>query len=231
MEVSALFIHPQLSERQQFKQMAIQLGLFESLTLETRLGDGLERLRGSKPYQLIYVSNNYDKHLSGEWIKTARISPQGKASAYVAVVKGDSTGRSNDPSGSPIEGADLVLTEPYNKELFQQTVTCGKRVFQERKRIIDLQSMKQLTKNLPSLVDMRVDALLARKEAPTALQMLKDNQKKVSSLAPEMQAAFFEYLIDAFIAAPLPHVEDTKNPFGVPRQAVRIQKVVVRSRY
>lgn len=196
MHTATLFVHPILQERQNFRKLAAEL--FETITLETRLGDALERLKGSKPYQLVYLSTQFDRHLSEKWLESAKISPQGRQAAYVAVVNRSSSKYPLRSFRPPVDGFDLLLEEPYSLENLKESVQQSKRVIEARKREAEISALKSLIKKLPNLIDLRTESYLLGKEAPNVDKMLKQAKATIASLSPDMKAVYMDELVNIF---------------------------------
>lgn len=219
MHTATLFVHPILQERQNFRKVAAEL--FETITLETRLGDALERLKGSKPYQLVYLSTQFDRHLSGKWLESAKISPQGRQAAYVAIMNRSSSEHPLRSFRPPVDGFDLTLEEPYSLENVKISIEQSKRVIEARQREAEVAALKTLMKKLPNLIDLRTESYVLGKEAPNVEKMLKQAKATIASLSPDMKAVYLDELVNIFEAAPLPVVERQQPTVsGIPTHRV-----------
>lgn len=218
METATLFVHPILQERLNFRKIAAEL--FETITLETRLGDALERLKGSKPYQLVYLSTQFDRHLSGKWLESAKISPQGKHAAYVAVLNKKTAEHPLRSFRPPVEGFDLTMEEPYTSEKIKVSIHQSQRIVEARRRDAEIVALKALMKKLPNLIDLRTEAYVTGKEAPTVDKMLKSAKHTIASLSPDLKAVYLDELVNIFENAPLPVVEKTPIVRGIPQHRV-----------
>lgn len=199
--LSSLFIHPELSVRSAFKKVSQELNMFENVVCESRLAEGIERLRGSRPFEFVYISTRFDKHIAGEFVKFAKISPQGVTAAMLAVLTKE---REAYPLLPSIEGVDGELIETCSRQQLQATVEKVSPIIQERKQIVLLSSLQKMAKTLPQLVDLRAEAFLENKNAPTATKLLNDAKARVSALQPAEKLAYFHALISAFEAVPAP---------------------------
>ena len=218
METATLFVHPILQERQNFRKVAAEL--FETITLETRLGDALERLKGSKPYQLVYLSTQFDRDLSSKWLESAKISPQGKQAAYVAVLNKSSSGQPLRSFRPPVDGFDLVMEEPYSQDKVKGSIEQSQKIIEVRQRDAEVAALKTLMKKLPNLIDLRTEAYATGKEAPTVEKMLKSAKATLAALSPDMKAVYLDELVSIFENAPLPVIEKTPIVRGIPQHRV-----------
>ena len=103
-----------------------------------------------------------------------------------------------------IEGVDGEVVELCSKQQLQASIEKVTPIVEQRKQIVLLSSLQKLAKSLPHLVDLRAEAYLENKNAPTATKLLADAKAKITPLQPAEKLAYFHALVAAFEAVPAP---------------------------
>lgn len=224
MAVDALFVSPELESRIRFKQTALSSHLFHSVQLGSTLSEGLQRLANSSNVDVVYLSARFDQSVIKSFLERGKGSKQGEDSSYLVVFSDNRERQKQDVASLIIEGADGFFSEPYSVEELVQATEMAYRIRRDRLSLRQHAAVKMIVESTLDATDRAAALVRAGRIPEIAFKGLREINKTLSHLSPDLIAYYYEVLVDTFIAVPAPVAADLQYSGGSDRVKQRLIK-------
>lgn len=207
---NVLIVDNDMKSRTKLKQVARAVNFFEELRAADTLAEALNSLRAGKSCDLVFISENFDKAVIGDFLENARHTEVGGLCAYILVIKS----QEQSPevvAANVMTGFNGFLLEPYSADVLEEIAAIADRIKREEfaKRIRS--ASKVVVSTLIKEVN-RLAALRSLEQTPEVSREALRAINLVRGIAGDARATFIDVMCDMFMDVPAPKQLDYAGP-------------------
>ena len=177
---NCLAIEPDSKNRMILKQAMSLVAEFNHITLVRNDKAALELLRSGSAYDLIFISDRFDKNKISQFIKKAKEFDSGFLAGYILLTSTQNDART--VAKSLLQGIDGVLIEPYSIDSLQELSLLAAKVKEQREEEKRKIVLSFLASNVIYCVDIMAQAIILSHSANAIRRTIKRVNESILSL-------------------------------------------------
>lgn len=177
---NCLAIEPDSKNRMILKQAMSLVAEFNHITLVRNDKAALELLRSGSAYDLIFISDRFDKNKISQFIKKAKEFDSGFLAGYILLTSTQNDART--VAKSLLQGIDGVLIEPYSIDSLQELSLLAAKVKEQREEEKRKIVLSFLASNVIYCVDIMAQAIILSHSANSIQRTIKRVNESILSL-------------------------------------------------
>ena len=155
---NCLAIEPDSKSRMLLKQAMSLVAEFNHITLVRNDRAALELLRSGSTYDLIFISDRFDKNKISQFVKKAKETDTGFLAGYILLTSTQNDART--VAKSLLDGIDGVLIEPYSIDSLQELSLLAAKVKEKREEEKRKTVLNFLASNIIYCVDIMAQSIM-----------------------------------------------------------------------
>lgn len=202
---NCLAIEPDSKSRMLLKQAMSLVPQFNDIILVRNDKPALELLRSGSFFDLIFISDRFDKNKISQFIKKAKETDTGFLAGYVLLSSTQKDARS--VAKSLLEGIDGVLIEPYSIDSLQELSLLAAKVREQREEEKRKTILRFLASNVIYCVDIMAQSHLLNHSTFTVKRTIKRvNESILSFNNNKLVELYLDILTKSFMKVQKPIV-------------------------
>ena len=177
---NCLAIEPDSKNRMILKQAMSLVAEFNHITLVRNDKAALELLRSGSAYDLIFISDRFDKNKISQFIKKAKEFDSVFLAGYILLTSTQNDART--VAKSLLQGIDGVLIEPYSIDSLQELSLLAAKVKEQREEEKRKIVLSFLASNVIYCVDIMAQAIILSHSANSIRRTIKRVNESILSL-------------------------------------------------
>ena len=198
-----LIVDSDIDSRMRLKTAMVAVYTFGKSVQSVDLHEGLHKLQGTDPFDVIFLSYRFPKEEVINFIKQAKETKTGQDAAYVLVLPTKDQDAST-VAQNVMTGADGFLFEPYSVDLLVEITQLSSRVKAERSATREKAALAMIVHEVVNQIDQLSYIKACKMDLGTSMRRLRDTCSMFKDLDPEKLAVYFECALKAFEEAPIP---------------------------
>lgn len=195
---NCLAIEPDSKSRLLLKQAMSLVTQFNDVKLVRNDRVALEYLKNGENYDLIFISDSFDKTKISQFIKKAKETDIGSFAGYVLLSSAQNDTRSI--AKSLLEGIDGVLILPYSIDSLQELSLLAAKVRQLKEEEKRKNALRFLTSNVIYSVDIMAQACMLKHSFNSVKKVIaKVNESVLSFDSSGILETYLEILATSFM--------------------------------
>ena len=193
--LDAIIVEPSLDKRTHLREIARDF--CKSVVVSPTLQDGLERIKGSKNCDVIYVSSRFDIETATQFIMSSKQTETGKDSANLLITPSESFNETF-LARLMLNGFDGMLLEPASVETFKDSAELALKARNVKLKDRQKRSISVLIRALADQLDELAAKKRLKQVSILAEDRFRKSGKELRVLDMENLESYFESLQGVF---------------------------------